>query len=367
MTAWVDPREAVRQAVAILGLEGYEPGPFEQVLNERFARGEIDGDQYLELALDHIQGRQAGSADTTAVSAFQDPLAYPGADNRVLINKFDERDYDRLHQLEYAATLRHLAELQLRPISGRFDLDHLQAIHRRVFQDVYAWAGELRQINLAKGGSVFTDGRQLEGEGARVFGALAAEKHLRGLQKAAFVERLAVYYGAINTLHPFREGNGPRHANLFAAARAAGPATRSTTRKSTRRHGTPARRQLTAATSNRCRAVFDAAVSPSRAVAFDRLPSGAGGQAVPGAAFGVRDPRAGGPGRPTGRFLRREDQERFVGEIREWLRQGLHAGEVPRQGPARAPPRRQNRLGRPSTRAAPVSHAKRPLRPVAGG
>ena len=208
MTAWVDPREAVRQAVAILGLEGYEPGPFEQVLNERFARGEIDGDQYLELALDHIQGRQAGSADTTAVSAFQDPLAYPGADNRVLINKFDERDYDRLHQLEYAATLRHLAELQLRPISGRFDLDHLQAIHRRVFQDVYAWAGELRQINLAKGGSVFTDGRQLEGEGARVFGALAAEKHLRGLQKAAFVERLAVYYGAINTLHPFREGNG---------------------------------------------------------------------------------------------------------------------------------------------------------------
>lgn len=101
-----------------------------------------------------------------------------------------------------------MAELQLRPISGRFDLDHLQAIHRHVFQDVYAWAGELRQINLAKGGSVFTDGRQLEGEGARVFGALAAEKHLRGLQKAAFVERLAVYYGAINTLHPFREGNG---------------------------------------------------------------------------------------------------------------------------------------------------------------
>ena len=35
----------------------------------------------------------------------------------------------------------------------------------------------------------------------------------------------------------------------------------------------------------------------------------------------------------TGRFLRREDQERFVGETRERLRQGLHAGEVPRQGP----------------------------------
>ena len=35
----------------------------------------------------------------------------------------------------------------------------------------------------------------------------------------------------------------------------------------------------------------------------------------------------------TGRFLRREDQERFVGETRERLRQGLHAGKVPRQGP----------------------------------
>ncbi len=32
----------------------------------------------------------------------------------------------------------------LDPIEGRFGLPRLQAIHRRLFQDMYAWAGELR-------------------------------------------------------------------------------------------------------------------------------------------------------------------------------------------------------------------------------
>ena len=214
----------------------------------------------------------------------------------MLINKFDERDYDRLHQLEYAATLRRLAELQLRPISGRFDLDHLQAIHRHVFQDVYAWAGELRQINLAKGGSVFTDGRQLEGEGARVFGALAAEKHLRGLQKAAFVERLAVYYGAINTLHPFREGNGrATQTFLQQLARQAGYEI-----DHTKIDKAPWNAGEAATHGGNFEPMQGRVRRRDEPVACRRVrsvASGAGGQAVPGSAFGVRNPRAGGPGR----------------------------------------------------------------------
>jgi hypothetical protein len=60
VSAWIDPREAVRQAAAMLGLEGYEPGAFEQALNEQLARGEIDGAQYLARAIEHIQGRREG-------------------------------------------------------------------------------------------------------------------------------------------------------------------------------------------------------------------------------------------------------------------------------------------------------------------
>jgi len=36
--------------------------------------------------------------------------------------------------------------------TGDFDVAHLRAIHRHLFQDVYAWAGELRTVEIAKGG-----------------------------------------------------------------------------------------------------------------------------------------------------------------------------------------------------------------------
>src|SRR5690606_15090999 len=39
--------------------------------------------------------------------------------------------------------------------SGSFDLKHLRAIHRHLFQDVYDWAGELRTVEIFKGGSQF--------------------------------------------------------------------------------------------------------------------------------------------------------------------------------------------------------------------
>jgi cell filamentation protein len=37
---------------------------------------------------------------------------------------------------------------------------------------------------------------------------LAAENHLKGLDDAAFASRAAHYLGELNTIHPFREGNG---------------------------------------------------------------------------------------------------------------------------------------------------------------
>ena len=39
--------------------------------------------------------------------------------------------------------------------TGAFDLAHLRAIHRHLFQDVYDWAGELRTVEISKGASQF--------------------------------------------------------------------------------------------------------------------------------------------------------------------------------------------------------------------
>ncbi len=43
---------------------------------------------------------------------------------------------------------------------------------------------------------------------ASVFDALAADNYLKGLPREQFVDRLAFHFGEINSIHPFREGNG---------------------------------------------------------------------------------------------------------------------------------------------------------------
>ena len=37
------------------------------------------------------------------------------------------------------------------PVVGNFDLEHLQAIRKRLFGKIYAWAGELRSVDLDRG------------------------------------------------------------------------------------------------------------------------------------------------------------------------------------------------------------------------
>ncbi len=95
-----------------------------------------------------------------------------------------------------------------KPIKGRFDLDHLKAIHLHLFQDVYEWAGELRDIDLSRDDSYFANHRHLIEAAGPIFAKLAEENYLQGLDAADFSTRAAYYLGELNALHPFREGNG---------------------------------------------------------------------------------------------------------------------------------------------------------------
>ena len=81
-----------------------------------------------------------------------DPYEYPQHPG-VLINKLNIYDAARLQVAEAFLTATRITELDTRPLPGQFDLAHLQAIHRYIFQDVYPWAGELRTIDIAKGRS----------------------------------------------------------------------------------------------------------------------------------------------------------------------------------------------------------------------
>lgn len=87
--------------------------------------------------------------------------------------------------------------------SGRLDamqagtFESLQMIHRYLFEDIYAFAGELRTVNLAKGNLRFAPLMYLE----------AALANIDQMPQTTFDEIIEKYV-EMNIAHPFREGNG---------------------------------------------------------------------------------------------------------------------------------------------------------------
>ena len=92
--------------------------------------------------------------------------------------------------------------------TGRFGLAHLKAIHRHLFQDVYGWAGEVRTVEINKGGSQFQFCRFIETGMADIHRRLEAAKYLHGLPREDFAAQAGEIIGDVNYVHPFREGNG---------------------------------------------------------------------------------------------------------------------------------------------------------------
>ena len=87
--------------------------------------------------------------------------------------------------------------------SGRLDMLQpgtyatLAEIHRALFEDIYDFAGQLRQVNLAKGSFRFASAMYLA----------SALEHIEKMPQHTFDE-IVEKYVEMNIAHPFREGNG---------------------------------------------------------------------------------------------------------------------------------------------------------------
>ncbi len=130
---------------------------------------------------------------------------YPGSDT--LINLLDLRDPEQLKQAERTLSAARLIELYKKPLPGDFDLTHLQRIHHYIFQDIYAWAGELRRIEIAKG-LFFCRSAYIVNQAQKLFAKLSAEHCLQRCPESELAGRAAYYLSEINAIHPFRDGNG---------------------------------------------------------------------------------------------------------------------------------------------------------------
>lgn len=132
-----------------------------------------------------------------------DPYCYPGT--TVLRNLLGLTSEAALEAYELAATMQRASE----PLpAGRLSVRHYRAIHRHLFQDVYAWAGRIRSIRLAKGGNAFCYPEHIDAQLAILFATLRRDGFLRCLPRAAFVAGAAQFLAELNAIHAFREGNG---------------------------------------------------------------------------------------------------------------------------------------------------------------
>ena len=83
----------------------------------------------------------------------------------------------------------------------------LAEIHRYLFEDIYPFAGKLREENISKGEFRFAQWEYVEQELNRLLEQLKQENFLEGLEKNQLAKKLAYYLSEMNVLHPFREGN----------------------------------------------------------------------------------------------------------------------------------------------------------------
>lgn len=134
-----------------------------------------------------------------------DPLYCYAPDYIILKNKLGLRNAADLDRAERRlVTLRLMEDLP----SGDFDLAHLQAIHHHLFQDVYAWAGEIRKTEISKGGNQFQFHKYIETGMIDVHRRIVAQNYLGNLAPRDFAYAAGKLIGDVNYVHPFREGNG---------------------------------------------------------------------------------------------------------------------------------------------------------------
>ena len=79
--------------------------------------------------------------------------------------------------------------------AGKFE--SLSQIHKYLFDEIYDFAGQIRDVNIAKGNFRFVPVMYLK----------AALEHIDNMPQTTF-EEIIKKYVEMNVAHPFREGNG---------------------------------------------------------------------------------------------------------------------------------------------------------------
>ena len=117
-----------------------------------------------------------------------------------LENKLGIADSAELARIEEKISKAKALELFEKGILGKIEVGTykgLAEIHKYLFEDIYDFAGQMRTVNIAKGGFRF----------APVMYLCSALENISKMPQSTFNEIIEKYV-EMNVAHPFREGNG---------------------------------------------------------------------------------------------------------------------------------------------------------------
>jgi fido (protein-threonine AMPylation protein) len=143
--------------------------------------------------------------------ASEDPYCYPGTN--VLINRFGITDPVAASRNEQVITAQAVKDLDTNPVQGKYDTAHFLEINRRIFGQVYEWAGKPRSYDMEKpepvlgGDSVqYGNHKTITSDLDREMSALSKFRW-NDKDKLTSASRFASHMTAIWKIHAFREGN----------------------------------------------------------------------------------------------------------------------------------------------------------------
>ena len=124
-----------------------------------------------------------------------------------MINLLDIRDPNTLSEAEAEFTAQRYRSYTPKDLEpSDFNLEHLQFLHHHLFQDVYTWAGEVRDVDISKGNTRFCTCARIEPEAVKLFNDVSKLTDVNS--KDGLIEQVADLFCELNLLHPFREGHG---------------------------------------------------------------------------------------------------------------------------------------------------------------
>ena len=131
---------------------------------------------------------------------------YTYLNSTVLINKQNITNIEEAYLNEHLFVTRRLADLRLKTIEV-YSISDILAIHKYLFQDVYAWAGQFRKVNISKNGNPFMSIQSFS-TAQTYINRLIHTYYQTANSKDEIIKQLAKILDNLNYFHPFREGNG---------------------------------------------------------------------------------------------------------------------------------------------------------------